>query len=392
MGDISGDISGNISGHAVASIIAAAGAAVFLSGPANAGMRFGPGAVMGLVAAPMRLMTHIGPVPEFHREFHRREARPQGTVTTAAPSAPAEPSTPPSATAATPPPLVEARAEPAHAAAPPRAAPSVPAWPTASPSVYEDLLGYVLWPGDYSDRLWGHGWGDVMNTLLAPTTDQNRDQAANTIADGMCSTKASELADHLVARTAEIIGPTPQQKTALDTLRAGLGEAIERGGTAVCTGTGDPLKRTVDGLWTMWDATLLMRAPLQTFYDSLTPAQRTKLAGDLAASKTLARACAEHAADDWPGDRLAPALGPEQQQHLAGLRQQSATLVKILAASCPRESEATPMDRLTAAGDRMNALLYVVMSLSPTLSELHAPAGGPNAPAGGPSTPTAADH
>jgi hypothetical protein len=344
-------------------------------------MRFGPGAVMGLIAAPMRMMTHIGPVPEFHREFHRREARPQGT----APAAPAEPSTPPSANAATPRPLVEARAEPAHAAAPPRAARSIPAWPTASPSVYEDLLGYVLWPGDYSDRLWGHGYGDVMNTLLAPTTDANRDQAAGTIADGMCSTKASELAHRLVARTGEIIGPTPQQKAALDALRAGLGVAIERGRTAVCAGTGDPLKRTVDGLWTMWDATLLMRAPLETFYNSLTPAQRTKLAGSAAASEALARACAEHAADDWPGDRLEQALGPEQRQFLAALRQQSAALVKLLAASCPRESEATPMDRLTAAGDRMNALLYVVMSLSPALSELHAPAGGPNAPA-------AADH
>ena len=390
----------HILGHAVAKItasrivavrtVAAASAAIFLSGPADAGLRLGPGAVLGLLAAPMHMMTHAGGAPEIHRESHRYPAHQQGMVATppAAP-APAEPSTPPSSASTAPaspatPPVVEANAEAAHAAEPSRAAPpSGMAWPTASPSVYEDLLGYVLWPGDYADRLWGHGYGDIMNTLLAPTTaDANRDQAASLIQNGMCSTKASELADHLVAHTGEIIGPTPEQKVALDVLRAGLGEAIERGRTVVCSGPGDPLKRTVDGLWTMWDATLLMRAPLEKFYDSLTPDQRAKLTGGAAAGKALARACAEHSAD-WPGDR--PALGPDQQQRLAALREQSSALIKLLAASCPRETEATPMDRLTAAGDRMNTLLYVVMSLSPALSELQSPNGGPN-------TPAVADH
>ncbi|HWF94407.1 MAG TPA: hypothetical protein VG291_05560 [Xanthobacteraceae bacterium] len=385
MGHTLGPIMGYAAGRVI--VVAAAGAAVCLSGPADAGLRFGPGAVLGLLAAPMRMMAHTRAVPEIHREFHRHAAHPQGTAATAAPApAPAETSAPPSSVAAAPagtPPVVEARAQAAHATEPSRTAPSALAWPTASPSVYEDLLGYVLWPGDYADRLWGHGYGDIMSTPLAPT-DANRDQAASMIADGMCSTKASALADHLVTRTGDIIGPTPEQKAALDELRAGLGEAIERGRAAVCTGTGDPLKRTVDGLWTMWDATLLMRAPLETFYDSLTPAQKTKLAGGMAASKALARACAEHATD-WPSERLTQALGPDQQQRLTALRQQSAGLVKLLAASCPQETEATPMDRLTAAGDRMNALLYVVMSMSPALSELHAPQGGPN-------TPPAADH
>jgi hypothetical protein len=200
----------------------------------------------------------------------------------------------------------------------------------------------------------------------------NTEQAASLIADGMCSTKASELADRLVARTREIIEPTPTQQAALDELASALGEAIDRGRTAVCAGSGDAPERMVAGLWTMWDATLLMRPPLQKFYDSLTPEQKARLAGSDAASQALARVCADPHAAEGAGDRLARALGadPSQRLTLETLRGRSAELIKFLALSCPRETEPTPMDRLAAAGDRMNALLYVVMSMSPSVSEL----------------------
>jgi hypothetical protein len=295
--------------------------------------------------------------------------------------APNPPAEPPAATAhpipnqPTEPPAVVARADPAPAVEPRRPAPPLPAWPTASPSVYEDLLGYVLWPGDYADRLWSHGYGDVVNTLLVPMA-ANAEQAASLIADGMCSTKASELADRVVARTRETIEPTPAQQAALDALASALGEAIDRGRTGVCAGTGDAIERMVAGLWTMWDATLLMRPPLERFYDSLTPEQKARLAGSDAASQALARACADQHAADGAGNRLARVPGadssdPSRRLTLETLRERSGELIKFLALSCPRGTAPTPMDRLAAAGDRMNALLYVVMSMSPTVTELH---------------------
>jgi len=298
------------------------------------------------------------------------------TAKPASTKSPRDPARAPDPRAAAAPPAqpatVVARADSGQAVASPRPAPPMPAWPTASPSVYEDLLGYVLLPGDYADRLWSHGYGDVMNALLVPMT-ANPEQAASRIADGMCSTKASELADRLVARTREIIGPTPEQQAALDALAAALGEAIARGRTGVCTGTGDPLERMVAGLWTMWDATLLMRPPLEKFYDALTPEQQAKLTAGAAAGQTLARACADQHAADGTGDRLARVLGadPSQRLTLEALRDRSAELIKFLALSCPREAAPTPMDRLAAAGDRMNALLYVVMSMTPTVNALY---------------------
>jgi hypothetical protein len=370
-------------GRAIVKIVAVAGLSVFVSTSADAGLRIGPGAVLGVLGVPLHMMTHGVGAPSFRRHTTHRQSAAPAAVPSPAPAARAAPNPPLER------PAVEARAEPSHAVEPPRRTPAAaasmpPPWPTASASVYEDLLGYVLWPGDYVDRLWTHGYGDIMNTLLSPmTAAANADQAAGMIQNGMCSAKASELADRLIARTSEIIVPTPDQKMALDELGSALGEAIDRGRAAVCSGAGDPLKRMEDGLWTMWDATLLMRAPLEKFYGSLTQAQKAKLTDGASAGQAMARACADQHADDWSGDRLERALRPDPQQRLTleALRQQSSELIKFLAVSCPREIKPTPIDRLKAAGDRMNALLYVVMNVSPTLSELYGPRNGePNKP------------
>ena len=382
----------NIIAVVVGGLVAGLGLSACFSASANAGPTFP--SVLGLATLPLRMMTQgVLPngvaVPRSHRHA-ARSAQPAIPVPVPAPTAHADPianPNPPGGPAAVdarvePVPTAEARAEPMPAIEPPPPAPPPPAmppppWPTASPSVYEDLLGYVLWPGDYADRLWAHGYGDIMNTLLAPAA-ANPDQVAGMVQDGMCSAKASELANQLIAHSSELIGPAPDQKAALDELGSALGEAVDRGRAAVCTGTGDPLKRMEDGLWVMWDATLLMRAPLKKFYDTLTDAQKAKLIGGTAASQALARACAGQSGS---GDRieqllLAHAQGADPQQRfmIETLRRQSAALIKFLAISCPRETKPIPMDRLEAASDRMNALLYVAMSMSPALAELHAPA------------------
>jgi hypothetical protein len=384
----------------IAVVLAALTLSAFFSALANAGPSFP--SVLGLATLPLRMITqgvlpHGAGVVRLHRHVdHVQSAVPMPTPAPVTPAPVAlEPATAAPALAAQTAPhpqseplAVEARAEPAHAAEAPQPAPPPPPmpptpqppWPTASPSVYADLLGYVLWPGDYADRLWTHGYGDIMSTLLAPAA-ADPDQAAGMIQNGMCSSKAGELADQLIAHTGALIVPTPEQSAALDELGSALGLAIDRGRAAVCARGGDPLKRMQDGLWIMWDATLLMRPPLQKFYDTLTDAQKAKLLGEAPASEALARACAGQAESAAGSGGIvehaflqrAGGADPQQQLMLETLRQQSAVVIKILATSCPRQTKPTPMDRLEAAGERMNALLYVAMSLSPALTELQQP-------------------
>ena len=41
-------------------------------------------------------------------------------------------------------------------------------WPSASPSAYEDMLGYALWPREYATNFWSHGPHDIMQAMMAP--------------------------------------------------------------------------------------------------------------------------------------------------------------------------------------------------------------------------------
>src|ERR1700737_4023429 len=104
-------------GRAIAKIIAVAALPVFLSASANAGLRLGPGAVLGLAAIPLHMMTHGVGMPELHRRAaHARDAATR-PAPAPAPAVRAVPNPP------TEPPVVEARADPSHAVEPPRPAP-----------------------------------------------------------------------------------------------------------------------------------------------------------------------------------------------------------------------------------------------------------------------------
>jgi hypothetical protein len=95
--------------HAIPKIVAVAGLAVLLSTSAEAGLRFGPGAVLGLVGLPLHMMTHGIGVP-----LSRRHAAPGQSAAPAARAAPNPPIAPP---------VVQARADPSHPIEPTRPAP-----------------------------------------------------------------------------------------------------------------------------------------------------------------------------------------------------------------------------------------------------------------------------
>jgi hypothetical protein len=358
--------------------------------PSVADARIGLGGILGLLGGPLHMITggiggharfrHLHGAsaralaqPEVSRQITKETKETQESLRPAPPNAGAEPSP------------REARLEPPRDKLPPASGPQ-PAWPQASPSVYEDLLGYILLPHDYADRLWAHGYGDIVNAVLsAPPTTTQGDQAARMIANGMCSSEAQMLADKPIARMSETLDLAADQRAALDELHAALGRAIERGRATLCGGDAqagaDRLKPMTDALWTMWDATLLMRGPLARFYDSLTPEQKAKLTGPSPADAKAAGACEAQRAADWPAERLQQAMGlrerpsEEQRRSLEALRQRFTELAQFLATSCPQESEPTPIKRLSAAGDRMNALMYAVVNMGPAMEALQGAPG-----------------
>jgi LTXXQ motif family protein len=355
--------------------------------PSAAYARIGLGGILGLLTAPLHAITGIGGhahVRHLHGASARALARPEGPRQITRETAETkEPQGSPRPAAPTEPSPREAGLEPPRDKLPPATKPQAAAWPQASPSVYEDVVGYILLPHDYADRLWTHGYGDVVDAVLpAPATAAQGDQAARMIANGMCSSEAQVLANKPITRISETLDLAADQRAALDQLHAALGQAIERGRAALCGSDAqagaDRLKPMIDGLWTMWDATILMRGPLARFYDSLTPEQKAKLTDAGPAHAKAAGACEDQRAANGPAERLQQAMGfterPSEQQRrsLEALRQRLTELAQFLATSCPQESEPTPIKRLTAAGERMNALLYAVMNMGPAMAEFQA--------------------
>src|SRR5262249_45581385 len=85
--------------------------------------------------------------------------------------------------------------------------------------------------------------------------------------------------------------------------------------------------------------------------------------------------CAEPAAGsaDWIMRAIERAAPPRERQRagLKELRQRSAAMAQLVAASCPTDPHLDPMGRFAAATDRLNVMLFAVMSMSPMLQQLY---------------------
>jgi hypothetical protein len=343
---------------AVPTLVITASLTILMAAPPNADARkrFGPGAVFGILTSPMRMLA-----PPF---AGRGAYRNRGSRSYARPSEP-EPRAP-----------VDARPAVAAAAA---AATTAAAMPAAF-NGYEDILGYALWPADYADKFWARGYGDVMRSVMAPAAATARDigPGAGNADASMCNPQAKVRAAAPIERIEQTLTLTDAQRGKLQDLRKAVDEAVERG-KAACHDTlprtpSDRLSAMMDGLWAMRDADILFRTPLDQFYRSLTEEQKAKLAGKVPDTTTggpqVTNQTCGHAANDMPINEIVQSVQPNAQQResLGMLQGMSADLSKYLASACPQEPPATPVDRLDAAGNRVNAMLYAAMNLGPVLN------------------------
>src|SRR5262249_22861007 len=76
---------------------------------------------------------------------------------------------------------------------------------------------------------------------------------------------------------------------------------------------------------------------------------------------------------DWIMRAIERAALPNKQQRagLEALRQRSAAMAQLIAGSCPSDARLEPMARFAAAKDRLDVMLFVVMSMSPVLQQLY---------------------
>jgi hypothetical protein len=276
-------------------------------------------------------------------------------------------------------------------------------WPIAAPDAFEDMLGYALWPQEYGRQFWSHGPRDILRAMTAPAaafaandeeTPSRRRLAAlvssaNAAAASdraICIARVKDQAMRPLDRVADTISLTAEQQQGLEALRTNVRDAIDAE-AAACRGDlpatqPERLRAMIDGLWAMRYAEFRIRPALETFHNSLTDAQRAKLAeepqtvgsSETAPAATPAAVCSEPVASNAnPFGPLQRALRPteEQRKSLQTLYGASMEMAQFLNSTCPAETPATPMVRLDAASDRVMALLHAAMGIEPMLGQFY---------------------
>jgi hypothetical protein len=262
------------------------------------------------------------------------------------------------------------------------------------PQLADDLFDYVFWPSGNDDRFWSYGYNEIVQGALqpgsreglraaAPTRGRNATQTTGSVADtpATCaSQQGSEIADSVIKRIESTVQPTDAQRGALDNLRTAAQHAFDYLDKA-CPQTRPQtptarLDAMEDRVWAARQALLVMRAPLDKFYGTLTDAQKTRLNAPSASSgqtTTRAAGCNESNIDlarMLTGGRGRP--DPKQRPGLEALQKTSAGLSRLLATSCPATLPASPVDRLDTADRRLNSMLYAVVTLRAPLDALSA--------------------
>ena len=276
--------------------------------------------------------------------------------------------------------------------------------PEAAPVFWPDapanLIEYLLFPKGQDERFWRYGYGAIMNTTFADPRPR-RLPFAGKIADARVADASSAVrpalspsaadpcgggspaadADAWIARIEQAITPAAPQREVLAQLRSALVQAIERI-TAACpspppaTPT-ERLQAIQDRIWAMRDSLLTMRQPVESFYNSLTQEQHWRLNRDSDTREIGARSgdglgemCADPAAiDERPMRAIERAVRPNEQQraNLDALRLGSHGMAQLIMSSCPTYPLLGHMGRFAAASDRLDVMLFAVMTLAPAV-------------------------
>jgi hypothetical protein len=251
-------------------------------------------------------------------------------------------------------------------AAPSSAAPASVYWPGA----YQDLAGFTFASGGSDNAFWNHGFKDVMAGVIAPP---NATGGAN--AQGCAATNANALADAAFKQIEDRLAPTPEQRPSFDDLHDAMVRALMRidAACAPSFATAAPperMKAISDRLWALRQAMLTLRTPVEKAYNALNEEQRARL--NTPGNKVACTGDAVQFA--WPRDQIEQVVEPNDQQRAAleMLRQIALQMAQAVVSTCPRQALTTPLQRLDAAGDRLNTMLYAAMIVGRALGNVYA--------------------
>ena len=267
--------------------------------------------------------------------------------------------------------------------------------PVFWPYVYDDFFDYVFWPYVYDD-FWPYAYDDVYYGIYGAYAYYDpRPNRRRTVRAGgptwrpadVCDTRASELTDWPIGRIAATVQPTDAQRAELDALKdasanavAVLKDACPNDLPSIPTGR---LAAMEGRLEVMLAAVKIMRPALDGFYQLLSDEQKARFNAvaptDGAAAgkdqRDFAKLCDARSPGivDLPIDWIAQAVQPSEPQRAAldELKIASLKAADTLQTKCPTYQALTPVGRVAAMEQRLDATLGAAKTMQPALVKFY---------------------
>src|SRR6266496_74532 len=305
------------------------------------------------------------------------------------------------------------------------ARPIVIGWvgPLFWPYAYHDFVDYTFypyaydtfWPYDYDDFYEGMfgayalGYGGTYASVGPPSGYSGgyaRDgyarrgyargsyargsAGARSVEAALCSGQTAGLTDWPIERIAQPVEPNDTQRAVLDELKDATARALDIL-KAACptalpstpTGRIEAMRQRLDA---MLKAVRTVKPVVEKFYQSLNDEQKARfnaLSPDnpdqQQAQRNLTQVCGERASGiaSVPLERIERAVRPDgaQRSALKELQDASSEAVNLLTSDCPTYRALTPVGRLQAMEQRLDAMLRAVQTVQPALEKFYGSLG-----------------
>jgi hypothetical protein len=265
------------------------------------------------------------------------------------------------------------------------------------PYGYDDFLDYAFDPYAY-DSFWPYAYDDVYDGMFglydtgiraayAATGRPLPPSGGRVLGGTICSGQTAGLTDWQIEEIAQAVEPDDTQRAALDELKAASARALVILRDAcpnelASTPTGRILAMQAR-LSSMLEAVRTVHVPLAKFYELLNDEQKARFnalganedQNESQARRDLTQACGERAAGiaAIPIERIERAVRPDETQRsvLAELQNAISQAGEMLSSNCPTYRPLTPVVRLDAMEQRLDAMLRAVEKVQPALSRFY---------------------
>jgi len=281
-------------------------------------------------------------------------------------------------------------------------------WPYAS----YDFVDYTFYPyaydtfwpyayDDFYDGMFGayaQGYGGTYAAVGPPESYGGRRSAGRhggrgstggrSVGADLCSGQTAGLTDWPIERIAQTVEPNDAQRAALDELKAATAQALDILKAACPTALPSTPTGRIEAMHQRLDAMLqavrTVRPVVEKFYQSLNDEQKARFnalgatdnSDQQQARSDLTQVCGERASGiaGLPLERIEQAVRPDEAQRGALKELQDATseAVNQLSSDCPTYRALTPVGRLQAIEQRLDAMLRAVQTVEPALAKFYA--------------------